>query len=546
VTRSAKVALKACVLGVLAVLVAGPSPGEGDQSPGLLADEQATETVTPTETPVPTPTQTDTPPLTPGAPTATATPTPTASATVTGTPPTATPPPMPNIAFLFAASSSPPVNQWECAFDLSSSLDFLNASTTLSSLISRDPAALRSLYQVIYVAPGLNSEDYGFLQQLVAASGTIERFVSFGGVAVINVAGAGGDQLGIAPDEVGFSAATEHDSETIEAATHPYITGVGLGGEALGAGDFEGWQPTDLGTLTGWPQDATIVLMNSDGPSWVEYRHGDGRVIVSTLTYCTEGEPSSQQAAARNLLRYSRFFSGSAFTPAPTVTLGPRPTATKSPSSSPTALPTSTATLTPMATVTATPTAVPTTTSTVSATETPTAIASSSPTSSPTNTPGESPTRTPTPSELATLTVTPTETPSATPTVTPASPTPTGTATTIPTPVCAGDCGADGVVTINDLLTMVNISLANGRVSACEAGDANRDGQIAVDEILMAVNNALNGCPGPISSPTVGEGPLRFIRFDTGGLGQGTLTPPPRARAAHRKPRHPPGSEGAA
>jgi hypothetical protein len=49
-------------------------------------------------------------------------------------------------------------------------------------------------------------------------------------------------------------------------------------------------------------------------------------------------------------------------------------------------------------------------------------------------------------------------------------------------------------VTVNDILTMVNIALGNASASACSPGDANGDGQITVDEILTAVNNALNGC----------------------------------------------------
>jgi hypothetical protein len=59
---------------------------------------------------------------------------------------------------------------------------------------------------------------------------------------------------------------------------------------------------------------------------------------------------------------------------------------------------------------------------------------------------------------------------------------------------CTGDCGDDGQVTIDDLLTMVNVALGNAQVSTCQAGDVNGDGQITVDEILTAVDNALNGC----------------------------------------------------
>jgi hypothetical protein len=57
-----------------------------------------------------------------------------------------------------------------------------------------------------------------------------------------------------------------------------------------------------------------------------------------------------------------------------------------------------------------------------------------------------------------------------------------------------GDCNDDGTVTVDEILTMVNIALGNTPVTSCRAGDANMDGQITIDEILTAVNNALNGC----------------------------------------------------
>ena len=78
-------------------------------------------------------------------------------------------------------------------------------------------------------------------------------------------------------------------------------------------------------------------------------------------------------------------------------------------------------------------------------------------------------------------------------------PTPTTLPTATPTPVvaspCVGDCNGDLQVTVDEILSMVNIALGNTSVSACEAGDANHDGEITVNEILAAVNNALNSCP---------------------------------------------------
>jgi hypothetical protein len=61
-------------------------------------------------------------------------------------------------------------------------------------------------------------------------------------------------------------------------------------------------------------------------------------------------------------------------------------------------------------------------------------------------------------------------------------------------PTCVGDCGGDGVVTVDELLTMVNIALGDTPASHCPAGDGNEDGAITIDEILAAVNNVLAGC----------------------------------------------------
>ncbi|MFI5397805.1 MAG: FG-GAP repeat domain-containing protein [Candidatus Binatia bacterium] len=63
-----------------------------------------------------------------------------------------------------------------------------------------------------------------------------------------------------------------------------------------------------------------------------------------------------------------------------------------------------------------------------------------------------------------------------------------------PPAVCVGDCNGDGAVTVDEILTMVNIDLGSVPISACTAGVANGDQVITVAEILTAVNNALNGC----------------------------------------------------
>jgi hypothetical protein len=120
--------------------------------------------------------------------------------------------------------------------------------------------------------------------------------------------------------------------------------------------------------------------------------------------------------------------------------------------------------------------------------------------STPTDTPTPVATATPTATNTATATVTntPIKTPTSTVTVTLTNtPTQTRTAppTSTPTP-CVGDCNDDGTVTVDEILTMVNIALGSVDVSTCAFGDANHDGKITVDEILTAVNNALSGCSG--------------------------------------------------
>ncbi|MFQ5667762.1 MAG: hypothetical protein ACE5I7_15220 [Candidatus Binatia bacterium] len=62
-------------------------------------------------------------------------------------------------------------------------------------------------------------------------------------------------------------------------------------------------------------------------------------------------------------------------------------------------------------------------------------------------------------------------------------------------PSCVGDCDGGATVTVNELISMVNVALGNTDISACTAGDQNGDGMITINEIISAVNNALGGCP---------------------------------------------------
>jgi hypothetical protein len=59
---------------------------------------------------------------------------------------------------------------------------------------------------------------------------------------------------------------------------------------------------------------------------------------------------------------------------------------------------------------------------------------------------------------------------------------------------CVGDCDADGVVAVNELVSGVLILLDRADLAACPSLDANRDSQVTVDELVRAVNNLLRGC----------------------------------------------------
>jgi len=86
--------------------------------------------------------------------------------------------------------------------------------------------------------------------------------------------------------------------------------------------------------------------------------------------------------------------------------------------------------------------------------------------------------------------------PAATSTPTATAPTMTVTPTPTPTPPCFGDCHSDGHVSIDEIITMVNIALDATPISACAAGNANQDSRITVDEIVRTVSAALSGCGG--------------------------------------------------
>ncbi|MBI4552858.1 MAG: T9SS type A sorting domain-containing protein [Candidatus Latescibacteria bacterium] len=167
------------------------------------------------------------------------------------------------------------------------------------SQLSTATASDLAPFKVVYMEPS-----WGSYTNLTNAMAALTTYVQNGGTAVINIAGNIGNGTDIAPGGVDYSRATTHNSESILLPSHPYITGVPYGGAALSTTNFNSWSSTDHGTLSGFPVDAEVVLQNSNGPSWVQYRYGSGQVIVTTLTYGW-GTGGASGDPHRNLIEYS-------------------------------------------------------------------------------------------------------------------------------------------------------------------------------------------------------------------------------------------------
>jgi hypothetical protein len=66
---------------------------------------------------------------------------------------------------------------------------------------------------------------------------------------------------------------------------------------------------------------------------------------------------------------------------------------------------------------------------------------------------------------------------------------------------CVGDCGGNGQVTVEEIITGVNIALGTLSVDNCPPFDPSGNGEVTVEELITGVNNALVGCQA-IGTPT--------------------------------------------
>jgi hypothetical protein len=68
--------------------------------------------------------------------------------------------------------------------------------------------------------------------------------------------------------------------------------------------------------------------------------------------------------------------------------------------------------------------------------------------------------------------------------------------------MCGGDCDNNGTVTVDEIVTRVNIALGSLSLDLCPRFDCNGIGRVTVDCIVKAVDAALNGCDSSTPTPT--------------------------------------------
>lgn len=81
---------------------------------------------------------------------------------------------------------------------------------------------------------------------------------------------------------------------------------------------------------------------------------------------------------------------------------------------------------------------------------------------------------------------------------------------------CPGDCNGDGVVTVAELVTLVNIALGLADIDTCPAAD-DGSGGVTIAELIAAVQSALSGCPtAPLLCPALTVAPRNGTRVLSG------------------------------
>lgn len=60
---------------------------------------------------------------------------------------------------------------------------------------------------------------------------------------------------------------------------------------------------------------------------------------------------------------------------------------------------------------------------------------------------------------------------------------------------CTGDCGGDGAVTVDEVMTVAEVMLGNADLERCRAASRGGRAYVHIADLVTTVNNALEGCP---------------------------------------------------
>lgn len=71
---------------------------------------------------------------------------------------------------------------------------------------------------------------------------------------------------------------------------------------------------------------------------------------------------------------------------------------------------------------------------------------------------------------------------------------PAATPTSAPAPHCAADCNGDGVVTVPELISSINVALGRAPLSACPASDGDGDSAVLIEDLINGIGGAVGGC----------------------------------------------------
>jgi glucan 1,3-beta-glucosidase len=80
---------------------------------------------------------------------------------------------------------------------------------------------------------------------------------------------------------------------------------------------------------------------------------------------------------------------------------------------------------------------------------------------------------------------------------------------------CAGDCGGDGRVSVEEVVTAVNIGLGILGLDACRSADTDGDQRVEIAELVTAVGHGLRGCPSPFEEKLA---TLRWLAYAPTGF----------------------------